>query len=108
LQARSSSSIVSRSSNATSDRAQAVKERTHGETLVVVDGAVADDLDLRLAGDRLEVGVEDRLGLAARLVIAVAVGLSKERKGSSAGALKRKAEPRERERRTSEVGSNAC
>ena len=52
-----------------------VFERGGREALVVVDGAVADELDLRDARDRLEVWVEDGLCGGLGLVVAVAVGL---------------------------------
>ena len=50
-----------------------VLERGGGEALVVVDGAVADELDLWDARDRLEVGVEDGLLGRLRLVVSMAV-----------------------------------
>lgn len=46
-----------------------------GEAFVVVDCAVADELDLRDAGDGLEVGVEDGFLGAFGFVVAVAVAL---------------------------------
>jgi hypothetical protein len=52
-----------------------VFERGGREALVVVDGAVADELDLRDARDGLEVWVEDGLVVGLCLVVAVAVGL---------------------------------
>lgn len=47
---------------------------------MVVDGPVADHLDLGDAWDRLEVWVKDRLALAGRLVVAVAVALTRDYK----------------------------
>ena len=52
-----------------------VFERGGREALVVVDGAVADELDLGDARDGLEVWVEDGLVVGLGLVVAVAVGL---------------------------------
>ena len=50
-----------------------VFERGGGEALVVVDGAVADELDLWDARDRLEVWVEDGLFGRLGLVVSMAV-----------------------------------
>ena len=45
------------------------------EALVVVDGAIADELNLGDAGNRLEIWMEDRLLRLARLVIPVTIAL---------------------------------
>jgi len=47
-----------------------------GEAFVVVHGAISDKLDLRLARDGLEVGMEDRLFGTLRFIVPVSVGLS--------------------------------
>jgi hypothetical protein len=50
-----------------------VLERRCLEALVIVDGAVANQLHLRHAWDRLEVWMEDGLFGRLRLVVAMAV-----------------------------------
>ena len=50
-----------------------VLERGTVEALVVVDGAVADELHLGHAGDRLEVWMED--GLCGRLGFIIAMSI---------------------------------
>lgn len=64
-----------------------VLEARFGEALVVVDGAVADELDLGDARDGLEVGVEDGFGGVAGFVVAVAVVLGGGVEGFGEGVL---------------------
>lgn len=47
-----------------------------GESFVVVDGTISDELDLRNSRDRLEVGVKDRFGVLLGFVVAVTVGIT--------------------------------
>ena len=55
---------------------------THlSETLVIINGAVSDELDLRDARDGLEIGMENRLLGVARLVVSVAIALGLRVKG---------------------------
>ena len=46
-----------------------------GETFVVVDCTVTDELYLRNAGDSLKVGMKDRLLRIASLVVSVSIAL---------------------------------
>ena len=46
------------------------------KTLVVVDGTVSDELNLRNSRNCLEVRVEDRLGVLFSFVVAVTVGIA--------------------------------
>lgn len=46
------------------------------ETFVVVYGTVSNQLNLGDSRDRLEVWVEDRLGILLGLVVAVAIGVA--------------------------------
>jgi hypothetical protein len=48
---------------------------------VVVDGTIANELDLRLTGYGLQVWVEDGLNSLAGLVVTVAVALRRRVKG---------------------------
>ena len=47
-----------------------------GETLVVVNSTVSDELNLRNPGDRLKVRVKDRLGVLLGFVIAMAIDIA--------------------------------
>lgn len=58
-----------------------VLELSLGESLVVVDGAVANELDLWYTRDRLEIRVKNGLLRLARLVVAVAIALGLRVKG---------------------------
>ena len=46
------------------------------ETLVIVDGAISDQLDLGNSRDRLQVGMKDRFGVLLSLVVAVTIGIT--------------------------------
>lgn len=77
IEARVSSLLIfGRYARLVEGRVRRVLEHRLGETLVVVDRAVADKLDLRHTGDGLEVWVEDRLFLRASFVIAVPIALA--------------------------------